>query len=100
MTMHTVKICGIDYAIIEKSAEEMQGTIGLANFNTQEIWIGNGYTEQTKSIARAHEVLHIMSDAYGLDLTEHQVKYLTHALIAFMADNPAQGIFVSKKDYR
>lgn len=83
-----MKICGINYAILNKTAMEMEGRIGLANFNTQEIWIGEDFTTQTKRIAKTHEVLHIVSDAYGLDLTEHQVKHLTHALIALVEDNP------------
>lgn len=91
----TVTIAGIIYQIIQKSQEEMQGRIGLANFNTQEIWIGSEFTEQTKHIAQMHEVLHIISDAYGLELTEHQVKYLTHALIAFFVDNPTETVFKS-----
>jgi len=86
--MNTVKITGINYQILTKTAAEMQGQIGLANFNTQEIWIGDSFTAQTQRIARTHEVLHILSDAYGLDLSERQVKYLTHAMIAFVEDNP------------
>jgi len=88
-----MKICGINYAILMKTAEEMQGRIGLANFNTQEIWIGNAFTKQTQHIARIHEVVHIISDAYNLSLSEEQVKYLTHALIAVIEDNPGDNIF-------
>ncbi len=86
--MNTVKITGITYQILRKTAAEMQGRIGLANFNNQEIWIGEDFTDQTKRIAKVHEVLHIISDSYGLDLSENQVKYLTHALIALFEDNP------------
>jgi hypothetical protein len=88
-----VKICGITYELLAKTAEEMQGRIGLANFNTQEVWVGDNFTKQTQHIARMHEVLHIISDAYNLNLTEEQVKFLTHALIAFFEDNPNQQIF-------
>jgi uncharacterized protein YfaQ (DUF2300 family) len=83
-----IKICGLTYEIIYKSPEEMQGTIGLARFNDQEIWIGNQFTEQTKKIALWHETLHLLSDAYNLKMDEEQVKFLTHALIALVEDNP------------
>jgi hypothetical protein len=86
-----LKICGLTYNVLYKTAEEMQGTIGLARFNDQEIWIGNHFSEQTKKIALWHEVLHILSDAYNLKLTEEQVKFQTHALIAFVEDNQLYG---------
>ena len=72
----------------------MQGQIGLANFNTQEIWIGTSFSEQTKKIALWHETLHIISDAYNLKLDEDQVKVLTHAWIAFITDNPELQIVI------
>jgi hypothetical protein len=86
--MSNVKISGIDYAIIMKPAEEMGGHIGLANFNTQEIWINQSSTEQTIKIAKWHEVVHMLDHAYDLEMTERQVKFFTHALLAFLEDNP------------
>ena len=49
-----MKICGINYAVLYKTSEEMQGRIGTANFNTQEIWIGESFSDQTKKIALWH----------------------------------------------
>jgi len=83
-----IKIAGIDYAILFKTQEEMQGNIGLARFNDQEIWINENFSNQTKKIALWHETLHILSDAFNLKMDEEQVKYLTHALIALLEDNP------------
>ena len=83
-----LKICGIVYKVLYKTPEEMQGNIGLARFNDQEIWIGSNFSEQTQKIAFWHETLHILSDAYNLSLDEQQVKFLTHAWIALMSDNP------------
>ena len=83
-----LKICGLTYDVLYKTAQEMQGTIGLARFNDQEIWIGSDFTEQTQKIALWHEILHILSDAYNLKMTEEQVKYQTHSLIALVDDNP------------
>jgi len=83
-----IKICGLQYSIQYKSNEEMEGRIGLANFNTQEIWINNNHTPQTKRIALYHEVLHMLDHAYNLKLTEEQVVFTTHAIIACISDNP------------
>jgi len=82
-----IKIAGIDYSIVEKTSEEMEGRIGLADFNSQLISINKDHTTQTKKIAVYHEIIHILSEAYNLNLTETQVKIGTHALIAFLADN-------------
>ena len=65
----------------------MNGLVGSADFNRQLISINHDHTEQTQRIAVFHEVLHIVSDAYGLNLTEEQVKIGTHAFIALIEDN-------------
>lgn len=83
-----VRISGINYYIVMKSAEEMGGHIGLANFNTQEISINREMTDQTIKIAKWHEVIHMLDHTYDLEMTEKQVKFLTHALIALIEDNP------------
>ncbi len=83
----TIKIAGIDYSIVLKSTEEMNGLIGTADFNKQLISINKDHTPQTQRIAAFHEVLHLVSDAYGLNLTEEQVKIGTHAFIALIEDN-------------
>ena len=84
-----VQIAGISYTISEKSDEQMKGHIGLADFNNQLISINEKHSQQTKRIAVYHEIIHLLSDTYGLGLTEQQVKIGTHALIAFMSDNPS-----------
>jgi len=86
--MNKVRISGIDYSIVMKPSEEMGGTIGLANFNTQEISINREMTSQTIKIAKWHEVIHMLDHAYDLEMTEKQVKFFTHALIALIEDNP------------
>ena len=65
----------------------MNGSIGLADFNKQEISINSEHTQSTQKIAILHEILHILSDSYNLKLSEEQVIYTTHALLAFMSDN-------------
>ena len=83
-----VKVSGIVYTISERSPEEMNGNIGLANFNTQEIWINSAASPQTKMIARWHEIVHILERAYGVKMNEEQVTIFTHALVSFLCDNP------------
>jgi Zn-dependent peptidase ImmA (M78 family) len=86
--MKTIKISGLDYAIKFKSNEEMNGLIGSADFNKQEININSTHTTQTKQIAIFHEILHLLSDSYGIHLTEEEVKIITHAFVALLRDNP------------
>ena len=84
---NSISIAGILYQIVYKSNEDMNGLVGTANFNAQEICINNEHTTQTQRIAFYHEIIHILSDAYGLELTEQQVKIGTHALIALLNNN-------------
>ena len=84
--MLDVKIAGLTYSILEKDNYEMN-SIGLANFNTQEIWINNSHTKQTQFLAKIHEVLHIIDNVYGTELTEKQVTILAHGIAAFIIDN-------------
>jgi hypothetical protein len=88
MQQNNITVAGIKYDIVEKTPDEMQGRLGLADFNAQQITINESATPQTKKIAVYHEIMHIISDAWGLSLTESQVKIGTHALIAFLAENP------------
>jgi predicted DNA binding protein len=82
-----IKVAGIYYDIVYKSNEEMNGLIGTADFNKQLISINREHTEQTQEIAFVHEVLHIISDVYGINLTEEQVRVLTHGIIGVCKDN-------------
>ena len=81
-----IKVAGIYYDIVYKSNEEMNGLIGTADFNKQLISINREHTEQTQEIAFVHEVLHIISDVYGINLTEEQVRVLTHGIIGVCKD--------------
>jgi hypothetical protein len=83
-----LKIAGIDYDVVHMPSEAIGGPLGLADFNRQRIMINNDHTAATQTIALYHEIIHIVSDAWGLKLNEEQVKIGTHALISFMKDNP------------
>jgi len=82
-----VKISGITFHIHEKDPEHMNGLVGMAMFNAQEMWINSASTPQTKMIGRWHEIIHMLDRAYGTKLTEEQVTIFTHALVAFLQDN-------------
>jgi hypothetical protein len=82
-----VKISGITFHIHEKDPENMNGLVGMAMFNAQEMWINSASTPQTKMIGRWHEIIHMLDRAYGTKLTEEQVTIFTHALVAFLQDN-------------
>lgn len=83
------RIAGIDYAVIEKSTDDMNGLVGSADFNHQIISINRDCTEQTQEIALLHEVLHIVDAAFNVGLSEEQVRVLTHGLLALVKDNQA-----------
>ena len=90
------RIAGIDYTVIEKSTEDMNGLVGSADFNHQIISINRDYTGQTQEIALLHEVLHIVDSAFNVGLTEEQVRVLTHGLLALVKDN--QDVLQGLKD--
>lgn len=83
----SIRVSGVSYAVNYKSSTEMGSRLGLADFNGQEISINRDSTAQTKKIALWHETLHILSHAYGIDLSEAQVQMLTHAIVALTEDN-------------
>jgi hypothetical protein len=85
MNLH---ISGIDFGVCYMDGEAMQGNIGLALFDRQEIWINIGHSDQTKKIALLHETIHILSNVYNMALSEQQVVVMTHALLGALRDNP------------
>ena len=85
---YPINIAGLTYDIIIKDAQSMGGHIGQADFNAQEIRLNESFTDQTKTIAVYHEIIHILDSVFGLNLTEQQVVIGTHALICFLDNNP------------
>lgn len=81
------RIAGIEYDVVKKSAGDMGGLIGCADFNHQIISINGDCTAQTQQIAVLHEVLHIIDAAFNVGLSEEQVKTLTHGVLAAIKDN-------------
>ena len=85
-----LKIAGINYEVVFLPSESMNGNLGLADFNRQRIMINSEHTDATQKIALYHEIMHIISDAWGLGLSEQQVKIGTHAFLAFLNENQNQ----------
>jgi hypothetical protein len=83
-----VKISGIKFQMQDMESEKMNGLVGMAMFNSQEMWIHKDMTPQTKMIARWHEIIHMLDRAYGTKFNEDQVTIFTHALVALLQDNP------------
>ena len=83
-----MKIAGIKYKIEYLPPENMEGRLGFADFNRQTIGISTEVTASTKQIAICHETIHMLDRTYMVNLSEEQVIKLTHAIIAFHADNP------------
>jgi len=86
--MDIIRISGLNYSVEELSPDEMNGNIGLADFNRQRIMINSTFSNQTKIIATWHEMIHIIDTVYGTKLTEEQVVTLTHGILAVFLDNP------------
>ena len=91
--MKTIKVAGLQYTIEFLPNDMMGGNIGLADFDKQRVMINDEATEQTKEIAVVHELLHILDKAYNLKLTEEQVKYTAHAILALYKENQHLDLF-------
>lgn len=97
-TSKPVRICGVDYPVILKTPAEMPHHWGEYHEALQEIWIRNDCTADNKSNTILHEILHAMSDVYGIDLKERQVFILANTLIGVCRDNPEYAqMFFGKK---
>lgn len=92
-----VKICGVPYQIVVKNSMDMPNALGLCHSDQQQIWLLDSNTEETNTNVLLHEILHAVSDAYDLELSERQVNVLATALIALARDNPeyARRFFIS-----
>lgn len=97
----TVKICGVDFQIVNKNGMDMPDALGLCHSDQQQIWLLESNTTETNTNVLLHECLHAISDALDLELSERQVTVLATALIAFARDNPehAKNIFKPKINY-
>jgi len=82
-----MKIAGNNYSVLNKSLKDMKGKTAFTNFNTQEVWLCNSFTEHQTKVALFQESLNIINQHYNLDLNTRQVTSLTYALAAFIEDN-------------
>ena len=70
-------------------SEDTTGDMGRWDWNTGEILLKANLPVETYSLTLLHEVLHVISDLYGLDLKESVVRVLEQGLGAWIQDNPA-----------
>lgn len=93
---NSVKICGVEHAIVLKPAIEMPDQLGLCHSDVQQIWLASTNTPETQLNTLLHECIHTIDHLYDLDMSERQVCVLATALIAFARDNPhiAHQLFV------
>ena len=67
--------------------ETLDGLFGcFENFPTQRILI-KGQSQHQEDMTVLHELLHAVSDMYGLRLSESQVRVLEQVLTQLVADN-------------
>jgi hypothetical protein len=86
--IETIKICSVDYQVIEKPSIEMPDLLGLCHSSIQQIWLCESNTEETNKNTLLHEALHTISHSYDLELSERQVSVTATAIIALFRDNP------------
>ena len=82
-----MKIAGNNYQVLTKSLKHMKGKSAITNFNTQEIWLCNSFTEIQTKVALFQESLNVINLHYNLDLNARQIVSLTYALSALIEDN-------------
>lgn len=92
MIPNQIKIGWKTYVVLVKptalnSGEELFGQIDYA---ASTITLREGNTQAQSECTLIHEMLHGISDMYGLDLEEKTVTVLANALYAVIKDNPRE----------
>ena len=64
---------------------------GDINYSTQEIHLNKDFSKAQQKATLVHEIVHGISDMYGLGFEEETVEVFSNALYATMQDNP--GLF-------
>jgi hypothetical protein len=85
----SVKILGVTWAVASTSVHAAAEAKyrGSATHGDQEIWVDADLKPDTKWRVYFHEVLHTISQALNLELTEHEVLVLEAALPCFFQEN-------------
>ena len=84
-----IKIGGTLYEVLDDTLPLLrEGLAGKCLRDKCEIRINTEHDHQAVQDTLLHEVLHSLSYAYDLELTESQVVRLTSGLTALMLDNP------------
>ena len=80
-----IRVCGL--AITVKEVNLSGGHLGQASLQDSEILINKDLADDLKRGTMIHEVIHIISDANALDITEEQTSCLANNLAQFLMDN-------------
>lgn len=80
-----LRICGIEIAV--KEVNLSGGHFGQASLEESEILINKDLADDLKRDTLIHEVIHIISGANALQITEEQVACLANNLAQFLEDN-------------
>jgi len=73
-------------------ADDESGDMGRWDWLDAEILLNQSLKGAARALTLLHEVLHAISDMYGLDLEESQVRVLEQALGSFVKDNPKEAM--------
>lgn len=91
--MDKIRIAGVDYLITYTKTPELENVLAFIDFNRNIIQVNSNFPEETQQQSLLHEIVHGISYAYGVDLTEEQVSTFSSGLYAVAKDNPEYTIF-------
>ena len=98
-----IKIAGRYFEIIEEAGihnEEGTALLGQITIDKALIKIAPNQAEQVKYSTFVHEVVHGISDMYGLNLLEDQVSILAHGLVQVEEDNHETLAAIRRGEYK
>ena len=90
--IETIKVAGTPYVIKYTPDIDKDGLLGLANFNTREIFINNLYPKEQQEETLLHEIIHVVNYAYNVGLDEDAVDKLARGMYATIRENPSYKI--------
>ncbi|NPU90004.1 MAG: hypothetical protein HPY87_09030 [Fervidobacterium sp.] len=89
---NTIRICNVDYDlqfIEDLRTSKGDRCDGLILFSRSEIYIDKCLLPQAKYQTLWHEIIHGISTAVGVKLTEEQIEAVSYAVIGVIRDNQA-----------
>lgn len=74
--------------IVESPAHWSEGGMGRASLIDQTIRLNDALPNDTRHSTLLHEVIHLISDLTGVELSEVQVDAVTQGMFTLLKDNP------------